>query len=153
MKTLELVRSKQRLDYLFEQTRLLPAIPEVRAEWSRYLCVRASGFIEISVQNIFGQYADKRSQPAVANYVKRRLERFYVPKMNDILDLAQLFDAELRESIANDTDEAMKAAIDSIIANRNKIAHGEDVGISHSTLEDYYRRAVKVIEVLENHCT
>ncbi len=153
MRNPRILRKKQRLDYLFQQVSALPDNPELSSEWSRYLCVLVSGFIETSVRTIFSEYAECRSHPHVANYVNKGLDRLQNPSMGRILDLAQSFSLQLREDLDNATDYEMKDAVDSIVTNRNKIAHGEDVGISYVTVHRYYRDAVRMLEILEGQCS
>lgn len=47
------------------------------------------------------------------------------------------------------TEGELKDAVDAVIANRNKIAHGGDVGITYATIRSYYRNAVSTIEIIE----
>jgi hypothetical protein len=116
------------------------------------LCVLVSGFIECSVRAIYTQYAREKAIPYVANYVTHKLKGFTNPNMEDILSLAGMFNQEWRTCLEQDTEGELKAAIDSIVANRNLIAHGTDVGISFVTIKTYYQNAVKVVQLIENTC-
>ncbi|MBF0553199.1 MAG: hypothetical protein HQK96_01435 [Nitrospirae bacterium] len=42
-----------------------------------------------------------------------------------------------------------KDAIDSIVANRNQIAHGEYVGLSLVLMKNYYKNASEVLEFIK----
>ena len=155
MRNRRAVQSKDRLDYLFERIGDVSDL-ELQNHWARYLCVRVSGFIETSVRSILIDYAINSSAPDVANFVRHRLESgrggFQNPNMGNIIDLLKSFNSEwarLVESVA--TDE-MKQAINSIVADRNSIAHGGDQGITYSTIQRYYQNAVAVIELIEDQC-
>ena len=50
------------------------------------------------------------------------------------------------------TEGGIKAAVNSIVTNRNKIAHGEDVSLGLAGLKDYYKSAKKLVERLEQMC-
>jgi len=152
MRNLEAVRYKQRLDHLFEKISAFPDDIELQSHWSRYLCILVSGFLETSVQAIYSQYAKEKSISHVANYVTKRLERFTNPNMEDILTLAGMFNKDWRDYLENATEGELKAAVDSIVANRNQIAHGVDVGISFVTIRGYYQSAVKVVDLIEKTC-
>ncbi len=159
MRNLEAVRYKQRLDNLFERLDKLFSKDsdfsgeiELQSHWARYLCILVSGFLETSVQAIYSQYAREKATPYVANYVTRKLKRFTNPKMEDILTLSGMFSKEWRDHLENATEGELKAAVDSIVANRNQIAHGVDVGISFVTIRGYYQSAVKVVDVIEKTC-
>jgi hypothetical protein len=46
----------------------------------------------------------------------------------------------------------MRDAIDSTVATRHLIAHGESTGITFATVESRYKRIVEAIEVIEAAC-
>jgi len=46
----------------------------------------------------------------------------------------------------------VKDAIDSIMNNRNQIAHGKNQSISVAQVQDYLNRSVKAVEFIENQC-
>ncbi len=48
--------------------------------------------------------------------------------------------------------DELKDAIDSIVSLRNRIAHGESVGITYIRILEYYQRANRVIDFLINQC-
>ncbi len=68
--------------------------------------------------------------------------------MRKILELAHLFNPQWESQIKVATDGQLKEAVDSIVANRHKIAHGDDVGITYTRIRDYYLNAVKVVDLL-----
>ncbi|MBW4615321.1 MAG: hypothetical protein KME21_19005 [Desmonostoc vinosum HA7617-LM4] len=152
MKNLEVMRAKQKLDNLFEKVNQLPDDIELKAHWARYLCILVSGFIENSVRAIYSQYAKNKAIPNIANFVERKLDDLQNPKMEKILQLTAAFSLEWESNLRNATEGELKDAINSIVANRNNIAHGQDVGITYATIKDYYEKAFKVIKMIENQC-
>ena len=149
----EILRQKQVLEDLFSQIGQLGGAGErIQSHWARYLCVLVSGFLETSIHAIYSQYAKAKAAPNVANYVQRRLRRFQNPKMGAILELTGAFSSHWESALKNWAEGDLKDAVDSIVANRNNIAHGRDVGITYTRIKDYYERAVKVIEFMDNQC-
>lgn len=153
MNNLEVVSYKQRLDYLFEQVSTLNSEPELQAHWARYLCVLISGLIETALHAIYGKYAVQRSHSNVANYVSSRLERITNPNVDDILQLAGRFNEQWRKELEDSITGELKDSIDSIIANRNLIAHGKNVGISYVVVKRYYENVIAVLEIIETNCS
>ncbi len=45
-----------------------------------------------------------------------------------------------------------KEAIDSIMANRHRIAHGRDSGITVARVREYLDKSVEVVEFIEAQC-
>jgi RiboL-PSP-HEPN len=146
------VRYRTRLDALFDKICSLSGDIELQAHWSRYLCVLVSGYLETSVVAIFGAYARDRAAPNIVNYVINKLDGFQNPNMTKIIDLSNSFNPSWGQTIRQQTDGELKDAIDSISANRNLIAHGKDTGITFSRIFTWYKRAIHVIELIEQQC-
>ncbi len=152
MTNIEIIRYKQRLDYLFDQIKSFSDNTELQAQWARYLCILIAGFTETSVQAILNKYVRNKAAPSVANYVYSRLKRFTNPNMEDILILLGSFDNKWRVDIETFAEGKLKGAVDSIMAQRNLIAHGIDSGISYTRVKEYYQSIIKLIEHIENTC-
>ena len=152
MKNREVVRYKQQLDDLFEKINILPEDSEIRSHWARYLCVRVSGFLEVSVRAIYGQYADNKTSPFVANYVKSQLSSFQNPNMEKILNISRAFNPAWAERLEEITEGEIRDAIISIVNARHSIAHGGATGITYSKISNYYKSAIKLVELLEKQC-
>ncbi len=147
----EIQRQKQRLDELFNSAWKLPEV-ELQSHWSRYLCILVSGFLENSVELCLSEYSKKRSDSATANFVSAKLRGFQNPKMSAITDLLGAFKPEWRLELEEATQGQLSDSINSIVGNRNRIAHGESVSLSMSSLKAYYNDATTVVAVLEKIC-
>jgi hypothetical protein len=150
MRSGDLVRHKDRLDALFLQVKGLQSDPDMISHWSRYLCVLVSGFIEVAIQLILTRFAEKQSSPPVAYFVSRRMRDLMNPKMGKILDVIADFDQGIRDEIAKLTEGELRDAVDGVVQNRNKIAHGIEIGIGFTTIQNYYHSVIKVIELIES---
>lgn len=153
MSQIEINRQRQRLDSLFSRAKDLPD-PEVQSHWSRYLCVLVSGFLENAVRLTFAEYARTRSDPSVADFVESRLRQFQNPRMDSILKLAGSFSREWGQSLAQVTNGrlSLSDAVNSIVGNRHKIAHGESVQLTLHSLKVYYGDAIEVVRLLRRQC-
>ena len=146
----QLINSHQnKLDYLFDlyNTFTIPSL-ELRSNWSRYLCVLVSGFLEVSVRHIYASYAEDKSDPKTAKYVHSKLNRFTSPKMQNIISLTALFDQVWADDLKDLTDDKLRDSVNSIVANRHQIVHGENNNISYSRIKDYYEDAKEVVQIL-----
>jgi hypothetical protein len=151
MSLVEITRQRQWLDDLFQKARSLPDA-EFQSHWSRYLCVLVSGFLENSVRITYAEYARKRADASVADFVESRLRQFQNPKMGTILDLAGGFSQEWKQQLEKDTNGRLGESVNSIVGNRHKIAHGESVGLTLHTLLQYYGDALRVVDLLRQQC-
>jgi hypothetical protein len=149
----EVVSYQNRLDNLFAQFRDFPPDNDtLRAHWPRYLCILTSGYLETSVRAILVVYAQEKSSPLVMNYVSKQLESLQNPKMEKICNLLGSFNSEWEGHLRANTEGELKDAVDSIVANRNNIAHGRDTGISYATVHEYYQSVKDVVALIEDLC-
>ena len=108
MKTLEVVRYKQRLDNLFKQIPAFSGNIELQSQWARYLCILVSGFLETSICAIYGEFARKTASPYVANFVKCELDSLQNPKMGKILQLTRAFNPLWADELETATEGELK---------------------------------------------
>jgi hypothetical protein len=111
-----------------------------------------SGFLENSVRITYTEYARKRANSSVADFVESRLRQFQNPKMGTILELAGGFSQEWKQQLERDTNGQLGESVNSIVGNRHKIAHGESVVLTLHTLIQYYADALRVVDLLRQQC-
>lgn len=148
---LEINQRKQQLDGLFKAARNLSDL-EMQAHWSRYLCVLVSGFLENSVELCLSEYTKRSAHANVSNFVSAKLRWFQNPRMGEILDLFGSFNPDWRTQLEAATSGQLSDSVNSIVGNRNRIAHGDSVSLSMSSLADYYKDALKVIDLFQRTC-
>jgi hypothetical protein len=155
MKNREASRYKQKLDDLFLKIASVGDDLEMRSHWSKYLCIRVSGFLEVSIRSIYTEYCKNKSAPFVANYIEKKLASFQNPTMQKILDLAGSFNPQWADELKAFSESGIgeiKDSIVSIVATRNQIAHGENVNITFTKISNYYKNSVLLVEFLEEQC-
>lgn len=123
---------------------------ELQAHWARYICVLAAGFLENSLFEIYAAVIRAGASPAVASFASSRLEKISNPKSSRFVETLRAFKStwadELEQFLA---DDGRRDAIDSIMANRHLIAHGDHSGITIARLRQFFDRSVAVVEFLE----
>jgi hypothetical protein len=131
----------QRLENLEAKARgtIVSCDAELQAQIARFLCVLASGLIEQVLILGLDDMAKRNSQPRVAKYVSSHLSRIKNVKFEDIMIAIGKFDPGWRKHFEESTDYEVKVAIDSIVNNRNQIAHGSQVNISLIGFSQYYK--------------
>ena len=152
MKNPEVARRQQRLNHVFSQISSFAEHLELQAHWASYLCILVSGFLESSLRTIYAEYARHKSAPNVSNFVQRRLRGFQNPNMEAIIQLTSSFNPDWARDLKDATDGELKDAVDSIVANRHRIAHGESVDITYIRIKGYYAKTNEIIEFIENQC-
>lgn len=136
-----------KLDNLFERGKGIEDL-EIKAHWTRYLCILTSGYLEVSLRNIAGQYSIDKAHPNVANFVANQAEPFQNASMTKILAIVRSFSGAWANDLEASSEGEIKDAIDSIVSNRHRIAHGEWTGLSFSVMFRYYEAAKKMVDLL-----
>lgn len=152
MKPADVHRFEQRLNTLFQKASALSNDLELQAHFARYLCVLVSGYLEIAVAEIYSDYAQRKGHPHLATYIKRQMSRFQNPNMTKVLGVVRDFNPEWAEELQLSTQGEIKDSVDSVVANRHKIAHGESVGVSLAYARQYYSAAVRLIALMSQQC-
>lgn len=143
---------KAMIDSLLRRARELHHDNELQSHLVRYICILTSGYLEIAIRSTYARYAQRAAPQRIAHFVHRSVVRFQNPNMERILDITGRFSKEWRKQLQVATEGELKDAVDSIVANRNNIAHGGGVGLSYHQMKDYYNRASRVVSIIEQMC-
>ena len=142
---LEVARLRQRLDTTFGRAPAAAAEIEVQADFAKYLCILVSGFLENALIAPLLDVAQRRSAPEVALFVERQLDYWTNPNCERIIQLLGSFRLAWHTGAAAFLVDERKEAVNSLVALRHKIAHGESVGTSLAQVRAYYARVLEVI--------
>lgn len=148
----EVKRLKQRLDATFSRLGGVGTDLEVQSDFARYLCVLVSGYLEKAISELVVQHARRTGAPPLQRFVDQRTKTFTDAKAQKINDLLGDFDPEWRTLMEEHLAGDLKDAVDGVVNLRNKISHGESVGVTYATISDYYSRVQKVVDYVAELC-
>jgi hypothetical protein len=148
----QVIRVRRRLDQTFARIGSVSGDVELQGDFAKYLCILVSNYVENAVAELVLEYVRRRAAPPVVNYVERQLSRFTNPNVRKICDLLGGFEADLRREFESFVVDEREAAINSIVAIRNQIAHGESAGVSYARIKSYYDAANDVVDHLASLC-
>lgn len=146
----EIHRLRTRLDATFARGPVPSSDLEIQADFAKYLCILISGYLESAICALLIAYAQSRSSPEVASYVERQLGPWTNPKAEKIIDLFGAFNPDWRADLYSYLVDERKDSINSLVALRHKIAHGESVGTSLSQIQFHYATVNDIIEHITN---
>ena len=152
MRNRELSRQIESIDSLLRYTSTATGDIEILGHWGRYLCVLTAGFLENSIEEVYGKFVRDASSQPVARFAEYQLGRINNPKSGRFVETAGRFKPEWADDLKAFLDEDGKRrrnAIDSIMSNRNIIAHGDDVEISVGRVREYLPHCIEVVEFIE----
>lgn len=138
------------IDENIKKTKTSVNDPHLASMLSDYLVVFISGIYEDIIEYLFVQRVGKTKDKEIENLVKTLIGiQFRNPEFGKIKKLVEALDSKYG-SVLSKLKEKHKDAINSIVSNKNKVAHGE---VSNATINDvaiYHNNALKIFEELEN---
>jgi RiboL-PSP-HEPN len=111
---------------------------EVISDLSKYLCVLLSGYFDKGIADILFSYGGKFS-PQIERCIQIDFKWITNIKMNKLLEILGQFSNEWKEEFVSRPEfEDYKDNLDSLVNNRNNIAHGIGSSVTLSELEYQY---------------
>jgi RiboL-PSP-HEPN len=144
----KLDQQEKKIDNLFELVGKV-SDDETKAILSKFLCVRTSGFIESSIKNLLNEYVQGSSPKNIQQFVSKKIKTITNLKFDRLAETLGLFSDNWKECFIEQITDEQKAALNSVVSNRNNIAHGETDSISYEIMKDYYLHARSVVDLLK----
>jgi hypothetical protein len=144
----EVGRLRRRLDATLARAPAVTTDIEIQPDFAKYFVILISGFLENALTTLLLDVAQRRSAPEIAVFVESQLEYWTNPNCERILQLLGNFSPDWRLAAEVYLVDERKAALNSLVALRHKIAHGESVGTSLGQVKAYYLTVVDIVEFL-----
>jgi hypothetical protein len=154
MKNRELSRQIQILNNLFDKTsEATGGDIEFQSHWAKYLCILCAGFLENALSEIYVSFSSGAASPHVVSFTRKALSQITNPNTTRFIEITLSFDKTWGSNLKDFVeDNGRKDAIDSIMSQRHRIAHGKNSDITVVRLREYLKKAIEVIEFLEKQC-
>lgn len=149
MKSDEMQRLRDRIYRLIELADESEA-PEVKTDMACFACVLTSAMIEVACRQYVGKFVEKRASPQVIGFVERKLYFFQNPSMDNIDELLRAFDSKIADDFRDAIGDEGVDAINSVVNNKNQLAHGKGVGLGLATMKRYFNDVILSITRLAN---
>ena len=123
---------------------------ELRSDFACYLCVLVRGLVEKVIADIAREHSRSRASKTVTNYIENTLRKN--PQNVNTERLIQFvgsFNTEWQDRLGNFVAGERKDALDSVIANCNRIAHGESVDLTFVRINNYYVRICEILAFVD----
>lgn len=129
--------------------------PGLSGHWGRYACILVAGFVEVAIKTIYTEYVSAADPAPVATFAESRLKSVANPKSPNLVALATSFDPAWGSALDRFLDQDdRRAAMDTIMARRHLIAHGEfKAAISLTVVGKELDKIVEVLEFIEKQCS
>lgn len=122
---------------------------ELKAHLSKYFCVKISGFLENVIKARVENISVGTSPKAVSNYLQEDVKR--VTNLSDVklLRLLRKFNPDWESKFLEKVSTQQIESLNSIVSNRNSIAHGQQDNISYRIIGQYFRDIKDIAKILE----
>lgn len=123
---------------------------EIKAHLSKYFCIRISGYLENVFKILVAEYTEKSSPQVISKYVQNTMRTVTNLSEDKLTKLLKRFDDDWAEEFSRKISEQQIESLNSIISNRNSIAHGQQDNISYQFIGQYYNDIKEVVVILKN---
>ncbi len=124
----------------------------MQSDFAKYLCILVSGYVETAVTELLLEHSRRNAAPTVQRYVEAHTRRLTNLNSERLQQLLGSFDPDWRQSLSQLLVDEKKDALDSVVSLRNKIAHGESVGLTYQRIIGYFKHIKPVVEKVEDLC-
>ena len=116
---------------------------------AKFLVVFICGLYEEIIETIISEKVEKLRSLQVSNFVTKYFEDYFRnPCFDKVIELLGKFDPAWANELSK-IQKILKLALDSIVSNKNAIAHGLNSGITLVQVEEYYYNSRKLIEKID----
>lgn len=132
--------------------RILKSVPvddsvglEIQSHWAKYACVVISGALEETIKTLLREYAIEHANPAISNYTSAQLTYFQTANTDEISKLLAKFDKRWEKAFNEFLTEEIKTAVNSVVGNRHRVAHGLDSSVTISQLKQWFPKVDELL--------
>jgi hypothetical protein len=143
---LRLQIQEKRLDDLFNYA-LRIQDDELKSHFSKYLCVRISGYFENVLKILIGNYVSISSSKPTSNFVQTKIRTLTNINDDRLSEILKSFSDKWCDDFNYSITDKHRESLNSLIANRNCIAHGQPDSISFTLVKQYY---IDLKEIIAN---
>lgn len=124
---------------------------EVKSSLVKLFCVRTAGLLEVFLKTRISEYSKNKVPKEISRYLSAKFKDITSLKSSKLKDVLTSFStewgAEFDEYLAD--HEQQKSSLDSIIAQRHNIAHGQPSSLSLVAMSQYYDDVKAVVVYLD----
>ena len=146
---LRLDSQERKLDILLTQINSTQD-DEIKAHLSKYFCVRVSGYLENVLKSLVASYSEGSSPQAVSAYVQNTMKNVTNLSEDKLTKLLKKFNDDWELTFLDKVSDQQLESLNSLISNRNSIAHGQQDNISHRYIGQYYKDVKGIVLILKD---
>jgi hypothetical protein len=123
---------------------------ELKAHLSRYFCIKISGYLENVLKTLIYTYCDGTTPRPIVNFLETDTKNLTNLSEEKLFKFLKKFGASWDTQVDNKFTDSHRSSLNSIISNRNNIAHGQSDSISPKIIEGYYVDLKEIVSILKS---
>lgn len=124
--------------------------PLQESYFARFLVVFTCGIYEEAIETIVNEWVLRLGSPEISRYISKSLYYgFQNPKVKKLSGLLKDFNPAWKTSI-NSLPQVSRDALDSIVDDKNALAHGNTCNITLNDAIKYYTDSRIIVETIDN---
>jgi len=123
---------------------------EIKSHMTKYLCIQTSGYLENVVKTLIDEYLENSCPKPAKDYINSKVGRLTNLDEEKLGKFLRSFSLEWLQIFNEKVNDKQKASLNSIISNRNQIAHGKSIGLTYVSIHQYYIDLQQIIIVLKS---
>lgn len=129
-------RIAQKIDLIYK---LISEIDDrfLVAQLANYTCILIAGYLERALIDVIVIYCEKRATPQVAAFAAAQISRFQNPSSEKVIKILGAFGEPIQGRTVDALSDPTSSAIDSIVSNRNNLAHGRNATVTFTMLRGW----------------
>lgn len=139
---------EKQLDSLFSEVSQVQEGEIIKAHLTRYLCVRTSGYLENVTRILIVHFCDGTSPKPINNYIAKRTKYITNLDFKRLKGLLSEFDINWSKEFEEKITDRQRSSINSVVSNRNNIAHGNQDSLTYRDMVNYYNDVKEVSKIL-----
>jgi RiboL-PSP-HEPN len=127
--------------------------PEVHAFFARYIVVFASGIYEDCIEHLFTEFAKKYGNAEIAFFMSKMLHlHFRNPEYGAMKGWLKHINSDYGDELDQKLISTVgcKDALDSVVTNKNEVAHGKSCSATLGDVEKYHQRVLPIFDAVED---
>ncbi len=124
---------------------------EVKSYLIKLLCVRTAGLLEVFLKTRISEYSKDKVPKEISRFLTSKFRDITNLKSSKFEDVLNSFSVDWGEKFREylDGHEQEKSSLDSVIAQRHSIAHGQPSNISSASMVQYYADVKSIVAYLD----
>lgn len=124
---------------------------EIKSSLVKLFCVRTAGLLEVFLKTRISEYSKGKVPNEINRFLTVKFKDITNLKTSRFIEVLTFFSIAWAEKFGDyiEEHEREKSSLDSIIAQRHNIAHGQPSNISAVLMKQYYEDVLKIVNHLD----